>query len=39
MKWDVGLGLRAMVNRLVIRIDTAVSDETVGVQMMLEHPF
>ena len=39
MKWDVGLGLRAMLKRMVVRVDIAVSDETVGVQMMVQHPF
>ncbi len=39
VKWDVGLGLRAMVKGLVIRIDTAISDEEVGLQMMVGHPF
>ena len=32
MKWDVGLGLRAWAKGIVIRIDTAVSDEGAGVQ-------
>jgi hypothetical protein len=39
MKWDVGLGLRAWAQGIVIRIDTAVSDEGAGVQMMISQPF
>ena len=39
MKWDVGLGIRAWAKELVVRVDTAVSDEEVGVQMMVSHPF
>ena len=38
MKWNVGLGLRAMVKGLVIRVDTAVLEEEVGLQMV-GHPF
>ena len=39
MKWDLGLGVRAWAKGLVVRIDTAVSEEDVGVQMMVSHPF
>ncbi len=39
MKWDVGFGVRAMAKELVVRIDTAVSKEEFGVQMMVGHPF
>jgi outer membrane protein assembly factor BamA len=39
MKWDVGLGIRAWAKGIVIRIDTAVSDEGAGVQMMVSQPF
>jgi hypothetical protein len=39
MKWDVGLGLRAMAKRLVVRVDAAVSEEDFGVQMMVGLPF
>jgi hypothetical protein len=39
MKWDAGLGLRLWAKGLVIRIDSAVSDEGVGVQMMVAQPF
>jgi hypothetical protein len=39
MKWNAGLGIRAWAKGIVIRIDTAVSDEGVGVQMMVSQPF
>lgn len=39
MKWDAGLGVRAWAQGIVIRIDTAYSDEGVGVQMMISQPF
>ncbi len=39
MKWDVGFGVRAMAIGLVVRIDTAVSDEGLRVQMMVSQPF
>ena len=39
MKWDVGFGVRAMAKGLVVRIDTAVSEEGFGVQMMVSQPF
>lgn len=39
MRWDVGIGLRAWAKGLVVRVDTAVSDEGMGVQMMISHPF
>ena len=39
MQWDVGLGIRAFLKGLTVRIDTAVSDEGVGVQMMVAQPF
>ncbi|MBW2245668.1 MAG: BamA/TamA family outer membrane protein [Deltaproteobacteria bacterium] len=39
MKWDVGFGIRAMAKGLVVRVDTAVSKEEFGVQMMVGHPF
>ena len=39
MKWDAGLGIRAFLKGLTVRIDTAVSDEGVGVQMMVAQPF
>ena len=39
MKWDVGFGVRAMAKGLVVRIDTAVSEEGLRVQMMVSQPF
>jgi hypothetical protein len=39
MQWDVGFGIRAIAKGLVVRIDTAVSEEDFGVQMMVGHPF
>ena len=39
MKWDVGIGLRVFAQGLVFRLDTAVSEEGGGVQMMIAHPF
>jgi hypothetical protein len=39
MKWSAGFGIRAMAKGIVIRIDTALSDEQVGVQMMISQPF
>lgn len=39
MKWDVGLGIRSWAKGIVVRIDTAVSDEEIGVQMMVSQPF
>ena len=39
MKWDAGLGIRAWAQGIVIRIDSAYSNEGVGVQMMISQPF
>lgn len=39
MQWDVGFGIRAMAKGMTVRIDTAVSNENWGVQMMIGHPF
>lgn len=39
MKWNAGLGIRAWAQGIVARIDTAYSDEGVGVQMMISQPF
>ncbi len=39
MKWCAGLGIRAWAQGIVIRIDSAYSDEGVGVQMMIGQPF
>ena len=39
MQWDAGLGLRLWAKGLVVRLDTALSNEGVGVQMMVSQPF
>jgi hypothetical protein len=39
IKWDVGLGIRASAQGIVVRIDAAYSDEGVGVQMIISPPF
>jgi hypothetical protein len=39
MKWSTGLGIRAMAKGLIVRIDTAASDESVNIQMMINQPF
>ena len=39
MKWSVGTGLRAWVKGFLVRMDTAISDEGVRVQMMIGQPF
>ena len=39
MKWDAGLGLRAMAKGLIVRLDIAGSEEGSSVQMMVSQPF
>ncbi|SCY34623.1 Surface antigen [Desulfoluna spongiiphila] len=39
MKVDAGLGLRVWAKGIVARVDVAVSEEAVGVQMMVSQPF
>lgn len=39
MKWDAGVGVRAMAKGIVIRIDGAASEEGWAVQMMVGQPF
>jgi hypothetical protein len=39
MKWDVGVGVRAMVKNLLVRADFGFSEESTGVQLMAGHPF
>jgi hypothetical protein len=39
MNWCAGLGVRAMAKNVVLRVDTAVSDEGLQVQMFVQHPF
>jgi hypothetical protein len=39
MKWDLGGGIRVMMNNVVIRLDVAGSDESVEIQVFVKHPF
>ena len=39
MKWCLGLGIRAWAKGLVVRIDTAASEEGSKIQMMISQPF
>ena len=39
MKWDAGFSIRALAKGLVVRVDTAFSEEGFGVQMMVSQPF
>ena len=39
MKYDGGIGIRAMVNHIVVRIDVAVGPEGYYTQMFIGHPF
>jgi hypothetical protein len=39
MKWDVGLGLRAMMQKAVFRLDFAVTDDSSSMWAMVGHPF
>ena len=39
MKWDAGLGIRFSAKGMVLRIDTAVSEEDYWIQMMVAQPF
>ena len=39
MKWCLGLGVRAWAKGLVVRIDTAASEEGSKIQMMISQPF
>jgi len=39
MKYDGGVGIRAMVNNVVVRIDFAAGDEGFATQMFVGHPF
>ena len=39
LKWDAGVGFRFMARRTVVRIDTAWSEETWGMWVMVGHPF
>jgi hypothetical protein len=39
MKWDVGVGLRIWAKNLIVRFDTAFSEESTRMYLMLGHPF
>ncbi len=39
MKWSVGVGLRAMVNHLILRLDIAVSEEDAVAQLFIGQPW
>jgi hypothetical protein len=39
MKYDGGVGIRAMVNHVVVRIDFAMGPEGFATQMFVGHPF
>lgn len=39
MKWDLGLGLRAMVSHVVVRADAAANNDSWGLWFMVDHPF
>jgi Omp85 superfamily domain len=39
MKYDAGVGIRAMVNNVVVRIDVAAGPEGFATQMFVGHPF
>jgi len=39
MKWSLGVGIRAWAKGIVVRIDTAASEEGMKIQMMVGHPF
>jgi len=39
MQWDGGVGVRLWAKGLVVRVDTALSNEGVGIQMMVSQPF
>jgi len=39
MKYDGGVGIRAMINYIVVRLDFAAGTEGFGAQMFISHPF
>ena len=39
LKWSAGIGIRGFVNGLIIRADTAFSEEELKIQMMVSQPF
>ena len=38
VKWSSGLGVRSMINHLVVRLDVAASEEDVIAQLFIGHP-
>jgi len=39
MKYDGGMGIRTMVNNIVVRLDFGVGEEGFATQMFISHPF
>ena len=39
VKWDLGLGLRFIMHKAVIRIETALNDDSWSSWVMVGHPF
>lgn len=39
MQWSAGMGVRVWAKGIVGRVDAAFSGESVGIQMMISHPF
>ena len=39
MKWNLGLGFRFMMNKVVFRVDTAANDKVWSMWAMVSHPF
>ncbi|MGB7971341.1 MAG: hypothetical protein WCF31_05160 [Candidatus Deferrimicrobiaceae bacterium] len=39
MKYDGGVGIRAMINYIVVRLDFGVGEEGFATQMFISHPF
>lgn len=39
LNWDFGVGIRVFLQKILVRLDLAVSEEGGGVQAMVNHPF
>lgn len=39
MKWDVGLGIRALASGITVRVEIAAGDEGMALVMMIGQPF
>ena len=39
MKWDAGIGLRGMMRKVIVRLDTCFTDGSWGMWAMAGHPF